>query len=338
MRRPLVAVLHGAVASDAPPDERDTLRQAEEVAVALRRLGHAVTTRAVGLDLSRLRSLRALAPAAIFYLVEALEGEGRLQHLPAAVLDTLGLPYTGAPAEALHRTTDKPLAKTLMRAAGLPTPESFDPARHGDADDLFIVKAADEDASIGLDAHAVVPGRLVPFRLEAVRRRFGGAWFAERFVDGREFNLPLLEGADGPEALPLGEIEFAPGFPAGRPRIVDYAAKWDEAAVEYHTTPRRFVPRPGDGPLRARLHELALACWRAFGLRGYARVDFRVDGDGRPWILEVNANPCLSSDAGYVAAAAEAGLDQTELVRRILAAALRHAEAERQAPAARAAS
>ena len=76
MRRPLVAVLHGAVASDAPPDERDTLRQAEEVAVALRRLGHAVTTRAVGLDLSRLRSLRALAPAAIFYLVEAPKGRG----------------------------------------------------------------------------------------------------------------------------------------------------------------------------------------------------------------------------------------------------------------------
>ena len=61
------------------------------------------------------------------------------------------------------------------------------------------------------------------------------------------------------------------------------------------------------------------------GLAGYARIDFRVDTHDRPWLLEVNANPCLSSDAGYVAAADEAGLSQLELVRRIVAAARRRA-------------
>ena len=68
------------------------------------------------------------------------------------------------------------------------------------------------------------------------------------------------------------------------------------------------------------LAALAFECWRLFGLRGYARVDFRVDREGRPWILEVNANPCLSADAGYMAAAAEAGLEPEEVVRRILSA------------------
>ena len=68
------------------------------------------------------------------------------------------------------------------------------------------------------------------------------------------------------------------------------------------------------------LAALAFECWRLFGLRGYARVDFRVDREGRAWILEVNANPCLSADAGYMAAAAEAGLEPEEVVRRILSA------------------
>jgi D-alanine-D-alanine ligase len=320
----VVAVLHGAIPPDAPPDERDTLVQAAEVGAALHRLGYVVATRPVGLDLSRLQELRALGPALVFNLVEALGGEGRLIHLPACVLDTLGLPYTGAPSGALHTTTCKPLAKALMAGAGIPSPPAWTPASRGGP---FIVKSAHEDASIGLDDGSVVPARAVPALIEARRRRYGGEWFAEAYVEGREFNQPLLEAEDGtPELLPLGEMEFV-GWAPDRPRIVGYAAKWDPASPDYNGTPRTFEPRPGDGPLRARLAELALAAWRLFGLRGYARVDFRVDREGRPWVLEVNANPCLSSDTGFAAAADEAGLDQTELVRRIVEAALREAAA-----------
>jgi D-alanine-D-alanine ligase len=74
--------------------------------------------------------------------------------------------------------------------------------------------------------------------------------------------------------------------------------------------------------LRAELKRMALAAWRLFGLRGYARIDFRVDEQGRPWILELNADPCLSADAGFMAAAAEIGLDQRAVVARIVDAAL----------------
>jgi D-alanine-D-alanine ligase len=295
-----------------------------------------VAAHPVGLDLARLQRLRALAPALVFNLVEAVGGEGRLIHLPACVLDTLGLPYTGAPSGALYATTDKPLAKRLMAGAGLPTPEPWTPAARAGT---FIVKSAFEDASIGLDDDSVAPASAMAGLIEARRRRFGGEWFAEAYVEGREFNVPLLEGEDGaPELLPVGEMEFV-GFGDGRPRIIGYAAKWDPASPEYHGTPRTFAPKPGDGPLRARLAGLALAAWRLFGLRGYARVDFRVDREGRPHVLEVNANPCLSSDAGFVAAADEAGLDQAELVRRIVAAGFRHARpAADPAPARRIAS
>lgn len=335
---PLVAVLHGAVPPGSTPDELDTLVQAREVAEILRGLGHAVAPFPLGLDLARLRRLRALQPRLVFNLVEALEGDGRLLHLPAAVLDGMGLPYTGAPSRALYATTDKPLAKRLMAGAGLPTPATWEPgAAHG-PDDRFIIKSTHEDASIGLGPDSVVRAAEAPALLEERRRRYGGEWFAEAYVEGREFNLPLLEGEDGgPELLPIGEMEFE-DWPASEPKIIGYAAKWDPASFAYNATPRTFAPKPGDGPLRARLAGLARAAWRLFGLAGYARVDVRVDRDGRPWLLEVNANPCLSADAGYVAAADEAGLTQADLVRRIVAAGLRRACGGARPAAARVAS
>jgi D-alanine-D-alanine ligase len=108
-------------------------------------------------------------------------------------------------------------------------------------------------------------------------------------------------------------------FPPDKPRIVDYAAKWDEQSFEYRNTVRSFELQPGDGTLVQRMGERAKACWRLFGLSGYARVDFRVDGAGTPYVLEINANPCISPDGGLVAAAARAGLTQVDLVARIIA-------------------
>ena len=90
-------------------------------------------------------------------------------------------------------------------------------------------------------------------------------------------------------------------------------------SFEFNHTPRSFEFPGTDAPLLARLKELALKCWRLFDLRGYARVDFRVDREGRPWILEVNANPCLSPDAGFHATTLQAGLNFTEVLRRIIA-------------------
>jgi D-alanine-D-alanine ligase len=119
------------------------------------------------------------------------------------------------------------------------------------------------------------------------------------------------------EPLPPAETLFR-DYPPGKPRIVDYAAKWDAASFEYNNTLRRFEFPATDAALLARLRAVALACARLFDLHGYARVDVRVDAAGTPWVLEVNANPCLSPDAGFAAAAAAAGLDGTAVLQRIL--------------------
>jgi D-alanine-D-alanine ligase len=162
---------------------------------------------------------------------------------------------------------------------------------------------------------------LVRQRLEEFVARSGRPHFAEKFIEGREFNVPILDSSVGPQVLPPGEMDFST-FPDGKPRIIGHRAKWHESSFEYNNTPRSFQVHDHDRRLVELLERLALDCWRVFDLRGYVRVDFRVDHAGQPWILEVNANPCLSPDAGYAAALDEAGITYDEAVQRIVEAAV----------------
>ncbi|MBM4130247.1 D-alanine--D-alanine ligase [bacterium] len=327
-----IVILHNRVPADAAPDEMDVLVQVEAVGEALIALGHTVEPWGCDLDLESLAfSLSGATPDLVFNLVEGLEGHGRLIHLAPGVLEAMRVPLAGCPAEAIFLTSHKVLAKGLLRQAGLPTPDWLGDGLADAAADpgsaqggRWIVKSVWEDASLGMDDDAVIDGDPAAARVELARRegRPGSPWFAEAFVEGREFNLGLLDGPDGPVVLPPAEITFE-GFPAGKPRIVGYAAKWREDSFEYRHTVRRFDLPAGDDALAAELTRLALACWRLFRLRGWARVDFRIDAQGRPFILEVNANPCLSPDAGFAAALERAGIPFAEAMGRIVAAARR---------------
>ena len=332
-----IVIVHQHVPADAPADERDVLDQAAAIRDALAGSGHVVSVLPCTADLGNVRrKLALLAPDVVFNLVETLEGSGRLIHLAPALWEVAGIPVTGSSSEALYLTTHKLLAKERMSAAGLPVPEWIEGGGGGagcaaqEAD--WIVKSVWEHASVGLDDACVLRG----VGAEEVAARVPAGAFAERFIDGREFNLALLAGPDGPEVLPPAEIVFE-GFPEGKPKIVGYQAKWDEASFEYAHTVRRFADASADRPLLAELRRLALRCWDVFALGGYARVDFRVDAAGRPWVLEVNANPCLSPDSGFAAALAQAGIPYADAMERIAraAAGARAAGARRQSAARR---
>lgn len=335
-----ISLLHNAVPPDAPPDEADVLVQAAVVQAALEGLGHHVVRCPCGLDLGALAvTLQTTPPDVAFNLVESLGGHGRLIALVPDLLEALHIRYAGCPADAITLTSHKTLAKTMIRGAGLPTPAwvtggDWD-GDQGGATGRWIVKSVWEDASLGLDDDAVVAGEaavVLPI-LAARAGTVGAPWFAEAYVEGREFNLAVLDGpadpagragaAAGPkrpQVLPPAEMIFK-DFPAGKPRILGYAAKWHEDSFEYAHTVRTFDCPDADGPLLQEMTRLALACWRLFGLRGWARVDFRVDAAGRPWILEVNANPCLAPDAGFAAALDRAQILFSRAVERILGAA-----------------
>ena len=103
--------------------------------------------------------------------------------------------------------------------------------------------------------------------------------------------------------------------------MVDYEAKWQPQSAAYGNTPRRFGLEAAEPALAGALRAVALEVWLRCGLRGYARVDARVDGDERIYIIDVNANPGIGPDAGFVATAATAGLNFDQLVLELVAAA-----------------
>ncbi len=314
-------ILHGASDIEDRPDEADVLVQAEFITGILSTLGYAVSLLPVRNEMNVLQAVLEQDPALIFNLVEGLEGDGRLIHRVPALLESAGKRFTGCSAEAMILSTDKLLAKWVMRANGIPTPDWSASGEDLPAGSQAIVKSVFEDASFGLDAGSIVSAAHGGLELSRRKTQFGGEWFAEAYIEGREFNLSILERADGPKVLPVAEIDFS-SLPLGVPHIVDYEAKWDEEAPSYSLTGRGFSFAAADQPLLAQLRNLALDCWRVFCLSGYARVDFRVDRNGNPFVLEVNANPCLSPDAGFMAAAKEAGLSETDAIGAIIDAAV----------------
>jgi D-alanine-D-alanine ligase len=333
-----IILLHDEVGTGSSPDELDVLAQMDAIEAALSDLGHRSSRAACTLDLAAARQLILSSGAdLVFNLVESLAGHGQLIHFAPALLDALAIPYTGCPAEAVWMTSNKLAAKRAMLAADIPTPRHFtlfDLERGGEVPGgRYIIKSVWEHASRGLDEDSVLDASASDRLLDALRARLpqlGGEGFVEAYVEGREFNLSLLGGSIGDAGsssttnctiLPPAEIVFEE-YAAGKPRVVGYRAKWEERSFEYNHTPRRFDFAAADQPLLLRLGELAHDCWRCFGLRGYARVDFRIDQAGRPFVLEVNTNPCLSTDAGFSAALRRAGLDFRDAVARIISDSL----------------
>ena len=314
-----ILVLHSEVPDDAPPEDQDTLIAAEAVRAALDRKGYAVSKAAYRADtLSAV--LKQHAPDIVFNLVEGVDGKGILASAAPRQLSELGMAFSGVGADAMDATCDKPNTKVKMRAAGLATPDwSVPPDWIGLDGRLFIVKAALEDGSIGLDDGCIVRGPQVKARAEESLRRFGGQWFAEEYVEGREFNLSLLGNRKAMRLLPMAEMTFA-DWPEGKPRIVGYGAKWDEESSGYRHTVRRFGVEKEEPELAAKLRAACEQVWALFDFTGFVRVDFRVR-DGEPFILELNPNPGIAPDAGFAAAAAAAGMSYDDLIEAIIKAA-----------------
>lgn len=329
-----ILILHSQVPDGAPPDELDTLIQAEAIGAALRGRGHDVDTAAFDSNPARLSEIIDRSGVdLVFNLVESVWGRSTFAPLALQILERIGPPVTGSDAESMIATSDKLLAKAVLAEAGLPTARwSEGPEWRGlDSGTRWIVKSADEDASLGLDDDAVVsePASAIA-RAEQCAGEHGGRWFAEEFIDGREFNVAVLERSGAAEVLPIAEMRFE-DWDESRPRIVGYTAKWDPAAAEFNNTVRDFTWAATEPQLNAALVDLAKKCWALFGCSGYARVDFRVDRDGQPYILEINANPCLEPGAGFAAAAGKAGLSYDGLIEHICLTALTRRVSERRA-------
>jgi len=319
----IAAIVYNEVSPDALPDEKDILDQVSLVENTLQELGYQSVRLPVGLDLdSFLSRLQHIRPDVIINLTESIHNKGELLFLPAAVMEAYHFTFTGSPADALFLTTSKPLAKKWMTLSGIATPSWYPASENLTLDPFrkYVAKPAREDGSAGFDEDCVFLGKDFPEFCNKYKQKLS-SYFVEEFLPGREFNVSLLSGQDAPEMLAVAEMMYQ-DFPDEKPKILGYTAKWNEESFEYRHTVRRFVSSDDEPDLTARLYQICLQCWRIFGLKGYARIDFRLDAQGVPNVLEINANPCITPGAGFYAACEHAGYSFREVLDRIIACSL----------------
>lgn len=319
-----IAVVYDEVLPDARPDEMDCIIEADTVTKALHCLGYPTVRLPFSLDIQKhITELEAIKPACIFNLVESLAGKGNFIHLPVQIFEYLHIPHTGAGSEALFVTSNKILTKKLLSLHAIPTP-AWQTLDEIDKQGLTvklpcILKPVCEDASIEIHDNSIFYNtESLIHTVGKISRREQHEYFIEHYIEGREINISMLANGGGPQILPPAEILFN-DFPSDKPRIVGYDAKWNHNSFEYIHTPRTFAFSDGDLLLLERMKHIAQRCWHLFQLKAYARVDFRVDQNGVPWVLEINANPCISPDSGFIAAADKAGIAPYEnSIKRII--------------------
>jgi len=300
---------------------QDVLTQVEAIEEALSRLSCPSVRIPFTRDLTAFVGMvRAHRVNMIVNLCETVDEDAHLCGHPAAVFELLDIPFTGSPSTALMLTTDKLLTKRLLRATGISTPNhvvynNSDSLNTAELKFPVIVKPRFEDASVGITQESIVTcEKDLKKRINELSGRFGPL-LIEEYIAGREFNISLF-GHPNPRLLPVAEIDFV-DYPDSTYPILDYKAKWDKSSFEYQHTTRKF---PGDlsVTLQRKLEMAAHVCFRVLMLRDYGRIDLRMDDQKKFYILEVNANPCLSPDAGFAAAIEKSGLNYVQMVERFV--------------------
>jgi D-alanine-D-alanine ligase len=314
-------VLHSADALEPPADP-----VLDQLATTLAQLGHAVEMLPVDAAVEPLvTAITARSPDLVVNIAESFGGKSALESNVAALLNLLGCRYTGSSPAGLMLAGDKSLTKKVLSFHGILTPQFATLYRGavdwaGDLTFPVIVKPPQEDASLGITSASVVHGIKDLFdRIGELQAAYQAPVLVEQYIEGREFYVGVLGNANA-EALPVIEMDFS-GFPADRPRIASWAAKWGEdgagSGAEYAGT-RSIFPEGLDAELETRMQRVAVEAFHALRLRDYARIDLRVSGAGEIYVIEVNPNCYLERESEFARAAAASGLAYDALLARLV--------------------
>lgn len=301
--------------SEAEFDSRATI---DALSAAIASCGHEVVELEATAELPTL--LPSLGVDLVFNVAEGMRGRNREAQVPA-LLELLGVPYTGSDPAALSLTLDKGLAKRIVRQAGIATPDfalGRPSTRKLPPGMSFpvIVKPLAEGSSKGVIGSSVVHGESeLRERVRAIYERYGQPALIESYLPGREFTVGLL-GELRPKVLPPMEIIFTDAdatFP-----VYGY----DEKVVEGRV--RCQAPAEVSPGLARELARVARGAFTALGCRDVARIDIRLDGRGKAHFIECNPLPGMTPDWSDLCLIAKgAGMDYRTLVGEIMAPALR---------------
>lgn len=307
--------------------EVGVLQEREDVARALNALGFKAATFNVDGNLMRLmKFLKDEEPDLIFNLCESYGSESIHEMHIASLFELMEIPYTGAPPLTLGLALNKARVKEILLYHGLPTPRfqlcptSTRITIEDHLDFPLIVKPAREDASVGIDSNSVVTTLTeLRRRVRYIIEQFDQSALVEEYIDGRELNVAIM-GNHKPLVLPVSEIDMST-LPKEYHRIISYNAKWMKGTKEYEHT-KGVCPAPIPMALESRLKDMALKAYEAIGCRDYARIDFRLSKENKPYILEVNPNPDITDEAGFARSAKAHGMTFEDMVGNIVEYAL----------------
>jgi D-alanine-D-alanine ligase len=314
--------------------EREFLNQIANIKKSLEKKYISVETLAVNSDIkTAMKKILGYSPDIIFNFVESIEGNSNYESYVAGLFDLLEISYTGNGPIALGNCLVKSRTKLILQSHGIRTPKHYItevnelPERNKFKLKFpVILKLAREDASIGISEFSVVKSfEEMKERLDYLYSSFHQEVLIEEYIEGRELNVAIL----GDKVLPISEIRFD-GLPDDLPKIVTYEAKWSPDSIYYkHTTPK--CPAPLDESLKQKIEKMAHEAFDALECRDYARVDIRLNHKNVPYVIEVNPNPDISPDAGFVRSASYAGINYDELLYKISTFAINRIKYDTQA-------
>ena len=298
-----------------------------DVIETVREIGHEVRVLGINDNLGGIRPTVGLfKPHIVFNLMEAFAGVTTFDQNVVSYLELLGLPYTGCNPRGLILARDKALSKKLLAYHRIRVPE-FTVVRPGRKVALpkrltfpLIVKSLFFEASTGISQASVVENHeQLAKRATFIHEKLGTAAIVEQFVDGRELYVGVI-GNERLDVLPPWEMSFAQ-MPDNRWKIATERVKW---STQYQKKNGIMTDRAKlDAPTIERMQRMAKRAYRALDLSGYARIDVRMDEDGRIYVLEANPNPNMAYGEDFSESAEAHGLAYERLLDRLIALGLR---------------
>lgn len=327
--RVLILVHKGLIPPDNPSPEEiphAAWKMEWDVVSTLRQQGHDLRVIAVDDDLTPIRhAWDEFKPAIVFNLMEAFADVGVFDQNVVSYLELLRAPYTGCNPRGLTLSRDKALAKKLMAYHRIPVPDFMVVPR--DRRPILpkklafplIVKSLLYESSTGISQASVVANEdQLARRVQFIHESVGTAAIVEQFVDGRELYVAVMGNARL-QVFPVWEMSFAQ-MPEHTWRIATERVKW---SVQYQ---KRHGIDTGEAALSReevlRVQHVAKRVYRALDLTGYARIDMRMDRDGRLFVIEANPNPQLAQGEDFAESASRAGVPYGKLLDRIMALGL----------------
>jgi len=319
---------------DVDLSEREFFEQISEIKKILEKKYLSVETFAVNSNInSAVKKFTSYSPDVILNFVESVEGNANLESYVAGLYDLLEIPYTGNNMVSLGNCLNKARTKQILQSHGIRSPKHFIAAKNHIPNQKelslkfpAILKLANEDASIGISEFSVVRDyEALALRLEYLFSIYYQDVIIEEYIEGRELNVAIL----GNSILPISEIRFD-GLPEDLPKIITYEAKWSPASVYYKNT-IPLCPAPLDMSVKDKIVQMAKDAFNALECRDYARVDIRLSEKNIPYVIEVNPNPDISPDAGFIRSAGVAGISYEEVLYKLTNMALTRRQYDTQA-------